>query len=292
MNINKTMSLQFAICDFIGSDEPIIYINLNDKIWFKAKNIVSILEYKNTNKAINDHVDNDNKNTLENIINDTLKFNQNNLKTKNKVLTNRYHPKFNQNDLKTIYINRYGVYDLMLNSKKKQAKQFKNWVFNLIDKELKNIINKKEQEEINTLKNQQKETTIKRINLSISTLKMIDSFDERDRVYYADIIRNIENDNKAIEHNNIDREISISLRLNEKYPNLKYGSSKLRRLIPYSIGRLTAKEYRIRYNKEPEKRTQYVDGTNRKINCYRESHYIEFIDSIISNVIHCNELEY
>ena len=88
-------------------------IKKEDKIWFKGKMVAKILEYKNTKKAIFDHVD----------VEDKCKFmNINSGGNESVPLT------YNQKN--TIYINESGLYTLILRSNMAKAKEFKKWVTN------------------------------------------------------------------------------------------------------------------------------------------------------------------
>ena len=82
-------------------------IKKEDKIWFKGKMVAKILEYKNTKKAIFDHVD----------VEDKCKFmNINSGGNESVPLT------YNQKN--TIYINESGLYTLILRSNMVKAKEF------------------------------------------------------------------------------------------------------------------------------------------------------------------------
>ena len=86
-------------------------IKKDDDIWFRGKTVASILGYSNSRKAINDHVDEEDKCKLDELKsrgNDSLPLTWN--------LKN------------TIYINESGLYCLILGSKMDKAKEFKRWV--------------------------------------------------------------------------------------------------------------------------------------------------------------------
>jgi prophage antirepressor-like protein len=84
-------------------------IKQNENIYFKAKDIATILGYVNTEQAIRFNVDDDDK----------IKLNE--LQTaKNSGLAS--------NKKNTIYINESGLYCLIFGSKKEEAKQFKKWI--------------------------------------------------------------------------------------------------------------------------------------------------------------------
>jgi prophage antirepressor-like protein len=83
-------------------------------IWFRAKTVATVLGYKNTRKAIRDHIDSDDKSDLG-------AFEGGNAKTP---LTN--------NEKNTIMINESGLYSLIIASKLETAKKFKRWVTSIV----------------------------------------------------------------------------------------------------------------------------------------------------------------
>ena len=89
-------------------------IAINDKIMFKAKDVAEALGYKNTSKAIQDHVNEKFKTTFGEIMTDAA-------------ITKRYGTDSNENRI--IYITEPGLYSLALKSKKDTALQFQNWVY-------------------------------------------------------------------------------------------------------------------------------------------------------------------
>ena len=78
-------------------------IMVEDEPWFVGNDVAKILGYSNPRKAMHDHVDEADKNTVT--IRDGIKGNPN----------------------KTV-INESGLYSLILSSKMPQAKEFKRWV--------------------------------------------------------------------------------------------------------------------------------------------------------------------
>lgn len=87
---------------FEGTNE-IRTLLINDEPYFVGKDIAEVLGYKNTPKAIRDHIDEEDKRT-ERIV----------------------HPLGGQQD--TWLINESGLYSLILKSKLPSAKKFKRWV--------------------------------------------------------------------------------------------------------------------------------------------------------------------
>ena len=84
-------------------------IKKDDNIWFRAKTVASILNYKNTCKAILNHVDSEDKITLKDL----------------KPWGNESVPQKNDH---VIYINESGLYSLILRSDMEKAKDFKRWI--------------------------------------------------------------------------------------------------------------------------------------------------------------------
>ncbi|AOM63517.1 putative BRO-F [Heterosigma akashiwo virus 01] len=99
------------------------YIKDNkDNIWFKAKHVALILEYKNTNNVTN-HVDEEDRITYDKLLSNGC------AKNGHPPSSYKYGSQFISNeDPKTIFINESGLYSIMLRSKLPKAKQFKRWV--------------------------------------------------------------------------------------------------------------------------------------------------------------------
>lgn len=84
-----------------------------DNIWFKGKDIATILEYVNTKQAIKDHVDDDDKMNFS-----TLYTNYG----------GHFKIPLENIDPQTIFINESGLYSLILSCQLPNAKMFKRWV--------------------------------------------------------------------------------------------------------------------------------------------------------------------
>ena len=107
------------------------YIDKKNEIWFRGKEIALTLEYKNTCKAIIDHVHKDDK-----------KFMVCKIKSKtggNKTLPLDKSPETGGNKtlplaediekaIECLFINESGFYSLILSSKQPKAREFKHWV--------------------------------------------------------------------------------------------------------------------------------------------------------------------
>lgn len=88
---------------FKNQEFEIRTVVLNEEVWFVAKDIAEALGYSNSRKAIIDHVDEEDKNTVT--IRDGIQGNPN-----------------------QVVINESGMYSLVLSSKLDSAKRFKRWV--------------------------------------------------------------------------------------------------------------------------------------------------------------------
>lgn len=105
-----------------------IIIDAVGNAWFKSKEIAEILEYSNTAKAIQIHVFESNKTCFATLTKRDAQGGGNNSdgrETTNscgdEIDTSKWHPQ-------TIFINEAGLYQLIMRSKKPQAKDFQRWV--------------------------------------------------------------------------------------------------------------------------------------------------------------------
>ena len=85
------------------------FINNDSEIYFRGKDVARFLGYSDTVSAIRDHIDDDDKNKLEE-------------------LWGGISPSLTSNEKNTIYINESGLYTLVLRSAKEEAKYFKKWI--------------------------------------------------------------------------------------------------------------------------------------------------------------------
>ena len=98
------------------------YINKNNEIWFRGKEIASILGYKDTKRAIQKHVHEDDKKLIDFKIPSHAKSpNSSGDKTSPQAQSH-------ETTRKCFFINESGFYSLILSSKLPLAKDFKRWV--------------------------------------------------------------------------------------------------------------------------------------------------------------------
>ena len=111
---------------FTYEGKKLSIIKKDDDIWFRAKTVASILKYTNSRKAIRDHVDLEDKITL----NDLKSWGNDSFPLKNGGLKSRGDESspLTWNAGNTIYINESGLYSLILRSDMDKAKEFKRWV--------------------------------------------------------------------------------------------------------------------------------------------------------------------
>ena len=96
---------------FHYEDSEISVIKCKDDIWFRGKDIAKVLHCLIPRKAIREHVDPEDRPSLESLSKEGLK--RTSLKNEQK---------------STIFINESGLYSLMLQSKLESAKALKRWV--------------------------------------------------------------------------------------------------------------------------------------------------------------------
>ena len=91
----------------------IVHCKYNNDVWFQASSIADFLEYENTRKAIVDHVDVNDKTNWHFISSLTVTFGSSK--------KGNLHPE-------TIFINQYGIFDLVTKSRMPLARQFRKWL--------------------------------------------------------------------------------------------------------------------------------------------------------------------
>ena len=107
------------------------YVDKKNEIWFRGKEIALILKYKNTRKAIIDHVHEDDKKLMD------FKMKPNSRGNKTLPLAESLETWSNktlplaeslEKTIKCLFINESGFYSLILSSKQPEARKFKHWV--------------------------------------------------------------------------------------------------------------------------------------------------------------------
>ncbi len=107
----STMALHTFHTEFEdGHEANLTALLVDDEPWFRGAEAAATLGYKNTRKAIIDHVDNEDKTTMQNFG------------------SNSALPLTNPNELAAVYISESGLYSLIMRSKLPCAKLFQRWV--------------------------------------------------------------------------------------------------------------------------------------------------------------------
>ena len=111
------------------------YVDKKNEIWFRGKEIASILEYTNTRKAIRDHVHEDDKKLMDFKIKPKSGGNEKFRRAES--LETGGNEKFRRAEslektFKCVFINESGFYSLIFSSKQPEAREFRHWVTNKV----------------------------------------------------------------------------------------------------------------------------------------------------------------
>jgi prophage antirepressor-like protein len=110
MNINEFIKEVFRF-----EDKKVKIVGTYEEPWFCARDVCGILEYKKYRDALYDHVDEEDKKNLYEIMNGYV------------VGATPTTPELN-NETKACYITEAGLYDLVMHSRLPNAKRFKKWI--------------------------------------------------------------------------------------------------------------------------------------------------------------------
>lgn len=108
----KTKSKNSYSFNIYNDHQFITIVDKHNTVWFKAKDVASEIEYKRTRNAIATHVNEEDTITWKNLQKDICK-NHNDIPY--------IHPM-------TVFINKGGLYDLILKCKLESSKKFKHWI--------------------------------------------------------------------------------------------------------------------------------------------------------------------
>lgn len=166
--------------NIISFENNNIIVILDDKgePWFKAKDVVTVLEYRKIEEAIIRMVDKDDKKTLIDLRR-TRPFS--------------IYPLMD-NEKDSIFINELGIYSLILNSKKNEKIKFKKWIENKIILYIKKY-RKYELKQSLKLKRKKQEDykeileNVFTINNSLDNLKLIDEVKNEVNVMKTQVIQ-------------------------------------------------------------------------------------------------------
>ena len=206
----------------------------DNEIWFKGRNIASILGYKNTKKAIIDHVDTEDKQKMSGISGVT------------KWGTHNIQPH-------TVFINESGVYSLILRSKLETAKSFKRWVTKDVLPSIRktgSYVMKKAIEPLDLRRIQIEETKMLEM---ISDSKLKQALTDR-------LMNEISGTAITNGEDKWSRDI-VTLVKDEFNKNIDFSKASV-------IGTYVAKKYKKHFKKSPQKYEKFVNGNTRQVNAY------------------------
>ena len=230
-----------------------IIIDNNNTAWFKGGDVASILGYKDKDKSIRMHVDVEDKKQLKEIqpphFSGVIKF----------------HPH-------TIFINESGLYSLMLGSKLDTAKKFKKWVTKEVLPSIRETGSYSVKKEVDD--NQLK---LREIQYKEYIILMEQGNCAKLKQAYQDRLYNEISGGKSSTEKEYSRDIVTILK--EEFNKTVDFS------VASSIGKHIVKQYRLKYDKDPEKYMKFVNGNNRPVFCYtkeEEKDLIHWISNYLS----------
>lgn len=116
--IDLTSCSDYITFDVAGESKQVKIVGTHDKPWFCGKDVCEVLEYANTKKALQQHVKNNQKKSIEEFSSDVglIPFGENNLLN------------LSYNDGKAVYINESGFFRLIMKSNTRLAEAFQDLV--------------------------------------------------------------------------------------------------------------------------------------------------------------------
>lgn len=182
-----------------------------------------------------------------------------------------------------------GLYKLITRSQKPGAKDFRRWIFHEVLPSIRRSgaysLQTQPSDHPQLLPLRVRRERLEIIELGINLLSQVGGIDERTELSLNDLVKNIVLEDRL------------------KKPALPSGTSDDGRylwpvsdraaVLGYSalskgqlsrIGKMAASLYRARYDVNPPKREQFVDGATRSVNCYGEDD-LEILDSAIRSVL-------
>jgi len=213
-----------------------IIIDDKNKAWFKGVEVASILGYTDKKQAVRKNVDIEDKMKLNELIGclgDTLL---------------NLHPQ-------TFFINESGLYSLMFGSKLESAKKFKRWVTKEVLPSIRETgsYSVKKEVDYNQLK-------LREIQYKEYLILMEQGNCAKLKQAYQDRLYNEISGGKSSTETEYSRDI-VTIVKEEFNKTVDFS-------VASSIGKHIVKQYRLKYDKDPEKYMKFVNGNNRPVFCY------------------------
>jgi prophage antirepressor-like protein len=204
------------------------------EIWFKGRDLASILGYANTKKAIIDHVDTEDKQKMSGITGVT-KWDPSNIQPH------------------TVFINESGLYSLILRSKLAAAKQFKRWVTKDVLPSIRKTGSYTMKKAIDPLELRQIQIEETKMLEMISDSKLKQALTDR-------LMNEISGNAITNGEDQWSRDI-VTLVKDERNKSINFSEAA-------KLGTHIVKKYKRKYNKSPKKYEKFVNGSVRKVNAY------------------------
>ena len=225
------------------------YITHKDDIWFRGKTIAEALGYKDTKRAIQKHVDDDDKCKLS------------------QVYKGDEMSPLGNNEKNTIMINESGLYSLILSSKLKTAKAFKKWVTKDVLPSIRKTgtysIPTKSEREINL---EERRHIMDEKRLKMEEIDFYRELAKDDDCSIASVAKDemmaILTNNKLLTHEECKWARDITELCKETLGFVPKHGQKI------YIGKLLVNEYTSEFDKKPQKLEKWVVGSMRKVNAY------------------------
>lgn len=120
---------------------------------------------------------------------------------------------------------------------------------------------------------------LENIRMGLDLMYELGGIDERTQLAVKDIVRDILLESKLKKPS--DEQKRFEIPVSDRARQLGYKPNR-GQLI--AIGKTAAQFYRLRYNEDPPKREQFVDGTTRMVKCYSEDD-LDILDQAIAVVM-------
>ena len=237
--------------EYLQSKVTIILDDKN-KAWFKGGDVASILGYNDKNQAIRKNVE----------MEDKKKMNELMVSLQDVPSNSQPH---------TLYINESGLYSLMFGSKLDTAMKFKKWVTNEVLPSIRETGSYSVKKDIEPDKLRE---------IQLKEVQILDNIkDAKLRQAFQDRLLNEISGGKTLTDNSKEYSRDIVTILKEEFNKTVDFS------IASNIGKVIVKQYRLKYNKDPEKYMKFVNGNNRPVFCYtkeEEKDLIHWISNYLS----------
>lgn len=173
-------------------------------------------------------------------------------------------------------VNESGLYNLVLGSKKSEAKTFKRWITHeVIPAVRKTGAYGSPLTAVPSLPSA--DAQLATIEKALDILTRLGQLTSRDALMYADATRNASLPGQGL----IAAPVAHGFSVAERVTHLGYTLTRNQQatFVPI-LGKMLAKEYRSRYGTDPHKESRYVDGATRLVAWYAEDEG-EWIDAMI-----------